>query len=510
VTASAQTAVLAEITDVDKTYGAVRALRGVSFRLGAGEVVGLIGANGAGKSTLVKVLAGVVSADRGSVEIAGSVVRTRRAALDQRVAVVPQELQLVGNESVAHNVFLGRLPRRAGLIDERRLMRDCAAMLERVGLAGIDPRRPAGELTPVQQRLLSIAQGLSMVPSILILDEPTAALPADTALLMGPTIEGITKTGAGVVYISHRLKEVEHLTDRVVAMRDGQVTGELVGDERTVANMVDLVGGRAVIDRGASDEERRAAGERDAVVLRATGLYGKRIRDVDLTLNAGELVGIGGLYGSGRSELLRLLGGHQRPTAGTVEVLGKRGVRSPRAAAKLGIGYVAEERRRMIFPTMDLVANTTIASLDALSRRGIGTNRKLERSAFDEMARRTGLVGGAESAIKTLSGGNQQKVCVSRWLVRKPRVLLLDEPTVGVDVHARGELHNLLRSLAAEGTAVLVACAEPEELVGLCDRVLILVEGELVNELTAPFAAEAVVAASYREKLADARVELGL
>jgi ribose transport system ATP-binding protein len=486
---------LAEVRGVEKTFGAVRALGGVDFRLARGERVGLIGANGAGKSTLIKVLAGLVTPDEGSVEVAGESVGSPHDAVGLGVAVVPQELALIGNESVAHNVFLGRLPSRLGMVSSRLLYSRAAAVLARAGLGGeVDPHQSAGSLTPVQQRLLSIAQALSADPRILVLDEPSAALPADTAAILGPIIAQLSAAGTAVVYISHRLHEVAGFTERIVVMRDGRVAGELTGEERTIPRMVGLMGGGALKEEPAPLSGRsHGSGE----TLRLEGLCGARVQDVDLVLRPGELVGVGGLYGSGRSELLRLIAGLQRPSAGSVTYEGAPGPRSAHRAARMGIGYVPEERRQMIFPQMDVVANTTISALGRLSRGHAWLDRTAERRAFEEMAGRTGLVGRPEAPMRTLSGGNQQKVCVARWLINEPRLLLLDEPTVGVAVHARAEIHQLLRDLAASGTALLVACAEPEELVLLCERVLILIEGRLAGELRAPFDPDAVVAASY-------------
>jgi ribose transport system ATP-binding protein len=500
VSPSDSSQLLASLRGVEKSFGAVRALRGVSFHIAAGETVGLVGANGAGKSTLIKMIAGLVKADAGEVLVDGELLGSPRDAVQRGVAVVPQELQLIEGETVAHNVFLGRLPATVGILRRRDLNARAREVLSRAGLGPeVDPRQSAGSLTSVQQRLLSIAQALSANPKLLVLDEPSAALPADTAEILGPIIRQLSESGTGVIYISHRLHEVAAFTERVVVMRDGQLAGELLSQERTRERMIELMGGGAIKDEPMPVTERtHSSGE----TIRATGLSGRRVREANLVLRPGELVGLGGLYGSGRSELLRLLAGLQRASAGEVEFMGKRGPRSAHQAAKQGIGYVPEDRRRMIFPTMDVVANTTISALGRLSRSRMWINRRRELEAFENMAERTGLVGQPDAAMRSLSGGNQQKVCVARWLINEPRLLLLDEPTVGVAVHARAEIHKLLRTLAESGTAILVACAEPEELVLLCERVLILVEGEIVAELRAPFDPNTVVSASYGRQAA--------
>jgi ribose transport system ATP-binding protein len=488
---------LVKMTGIKKSYGAVQALKHADVEVGKGEVLGLIGANGAGKSTLIKILAGVVVPDEGEIVLGGEQVSFRypREAVASGIALVPQELQLVGDQSVAHNIFLSRMSSRFGVVSNARMYRDAKAVLARVGLERIDPRTRAGDLAGVEARLITIAQALSLEPRVLILDEPSAALPTDVAELFGPLLAQLAASGTSTIYISHRLHEIMRLTDRVVAMRDGEIAGELIGEQRSIPRMIELIGGRALSEEPAKPAP--ASAESRDVVLRAEGLTGKRIQDVSFTVHAGEVVGIGGLYGSGRSELLRLLGGMQSPTDGNVEILGGSLPRNPVAAVKRGIGYLPEERRQMIYPTMDVLGNITITMLSRLSRNGMLFSRKREWSVFGEAAERTRLKGGGDEPIRSLSCGNQQKACIARALLAGPRVLLLDEPTVGVDVHARAEIHRFLIELAAEGMTIIVASADPEELVLLCPRVLTLIEGRMGSELLAPFDADKIVAASY-------------
>ena len=492
-----QSVPLVKMTGVAKSYGAVRALKQADIEVAPGEVLGLIGANGAGKSTLIKILAGVVVPDEGQIELAGEEVSFRfpREAVASGIALVPQELQLVGDQSVAHNIFLSHMSSRFGVVSTARMFKDAKRVLARVGLERIDPRMRAGDLAGVEARLITIAQALALEPRVLILDEPSAALPTDVAELFGPLLAQLAASGTSTIYISHRLHEIMRLTDRVVAMRDGEIAGELIGQERSIPRMIELIGGRALSEEPAKPAS--ASAESREVVLRAEGLTGKRIQDVSFTVHAGEVVGIGGLYGSGRSELLRLLGGMQSPSDGSVEILGGALPRNPVAAVKRGIGYLPEERRQMIYPTMDVLGNITITMLSRLARNGMLFSRKREWSVFGEAAERTRLKGGGDEPIRSLSGGNQQKACIARSLLAGPRVLLLDEPTVGVDVHARAEIHRFLIELAGEGMTIIVASADPEELVLLCPRVLTLIEGRIGSELHAPFDADKIVAASY-------------
>lgn len=493
---------LVEVRGATKTFGAVRALRAVDFAVGAGEIVGLIGANGAGKSTLVRVLAGATRPDGGDLLVDGApaAFHSPRDALAAGIALVPQEIALIGSQSVADNIFLGRPFARRGIMNDREMRGRARELLARVGLAELDPRRPVRTLTPVQQKLVSFAQALSVDPRVLILDEPTAALPTEIARQLEPVVSETARRGSGVIYVSHRLDEISRLSDAVVAMRDGEIVGRLAQSDATVERMVYLIGGKAL-------EEEPVGSHGDVggeIVLTAANVSGRRVRDASLTVRAGEILGIGGVYGSGRSELLRLLAGVQQLRSGTIEFGGVSRIRSPAAAAALGIGYLPEGRSRMIFPGMPVRTNAVITVLRRLAFPGGIITGGRERRAAEQIMARLGVVGAPEAPIRTLSGGNQQKVCLARWLLRGVSLLVLDEPTVGVDVHARAEIHNVLRALAEEQeTAIVVACAEPEELVLLCDRVVTLVDGQVARELRAPFDADAVVAASYSMGVAD-------
>jgi ABC-type sugar transport system ATPase subunit len=487
-----------EVRGLDKRYGAVHALKAVDFEIREGEVVGLIGANGAGKSTLVKVLSGQVVPDEGAVQFRGEEVSlgNPREARRLGVAVVPQELALVEDQSVSENMYLGRVPNTFGLVNSRKRDKLTAEWLGAVGLHdSIDPRMMAGDLTTVEQRLVGIAAAISTEPRVLIMDEPSAALPPDAAELLEPIIRRITKSGTSVIYVSHRLGEVQRFSDRVVAMRDGRVVGTLTGAEREIGRMVELVGGRALAEE--PELEMQAGLERPRIA-EARGLSGARVKDVDLELHEGEILGVGGLFGSGRSELLRLLGGSQRHTGGELEIFGGPAPRSPRAAVKRGVGYLPEGRGAMVLPTMTVAENMTIAALGEVTWFGDSIlSYGKEQEIAGEMAKRVNLVGSLGAPILALSGGNQQKAFIGRWMLRRPRLLILDEPTIGIDVHARAEIHRLIRGLAKSGTSVVVACAEPEELVLLCHRVVVMVEGRISREFTAPLVANDVVSASY-------------
>jgi ABC-type sugar transport system ATPase subunit len=489
---------------VGKRYDGTTVLDDVSVDLWGGEAVGLIGANGAGKSTLMKVLSGVIESTVGQVLLDGKPVSFAGPsdALHAGIVIDPQELNLIDEQPVFENLFLGDMPARFGLLSRGAALEKAKEQLRMVGLDDLDPATPVAELTPVEARLVAISRALALKPRVLILDEPSATLPTETAQLLGPIIQQQAESGAVVVYVSHRFREVEQFCGRVIAMRDGELAGELVGEECKSEAMVDLVAGRASVLEAAPERVPYRGSE---VAITTAGLSGDRVEDLDLTVRKGEILGIGGLYGAGRSELLRLLAGLQSPTAGSIDVLGEGAIRSPREAAARSVGYLAERRSAMLFREMGVVPNTTIAFLDRLGRVAVKSRR--ERELVGEFLPGIGFVGRLDASVATLSGGNQQKVCLARWLMRGVEVLLLDEPTVGIDVRARAEIHKLLKAVADQGTTIVVASAEPEELVLLCQRVIVLAEGRLVGELVAPFQGEEVVAKSYASTAEEATAQ---
>jgi ribose transport system ATP-binding protein len=344
----------------------------------------------------------------------------------------------------------------------------------------------------VEQRLVSIAEALAAGARLMILDEPTAALPADTAAKLHSLVSQLATAGTSIIFVSHRLEEIKSLCSRVVAMRDGGVAGELEKDDIDVDRMVVLVGGSDLEPTAVTNA--RTGGHK---ILELSRVTGRRVSDIDLTVDEGEILGVGGLYGSGRSELLRLMGGVERPRAGRVEFDGKPVPHSVNAAVRSGIGYVAEGRGSMLFADISTAANASIAALDRLSWGRVAVRRRRERAAVADVFQRVHLTGQPSGAVETLSGGNQQKVCLARWVLRGSSLLLLDEPTVGIDVHARAEIHRLLRELAERGTTIVVASAEPEELALLCHRVIVMANGNIVSTFDSPMAPESVVRASY-------------
>ncbi|WP_233425617.1 sugar ABC transporter ATP-binding protein [Jiangella alkaliphila] len=492
-----------------KHFGGVHALRGVDLTVGAGEVHALLGENGAGKSTLMNVLSGVVRPDGGAIEIAGEPVElsTPADAQSAGIAMIHQELDLVPQSTVTENLFLGREPRtRLRTLDRAAMRRHARELLDDIGIE-LSPSRTLSSLRVGEQQMVAIAKALSLEARILVMDEPTSALSDSEVERLFAIIPRLRRRGVGVVFISHRMDEIAVVADRGTVMRDGGNAGTFVVAETAPADVIRMMVGQP-IEQLFPDREP----PRDDVRLAVRGLSvaehpgGGRTepRDVDLEVRAGEVVGLAGLLGAGRTELLDALfglAGHRM--AGTVELDGVPvRLASPRDAISAGVGYVPEDRRVSGLVMMESVAaNIVLSALPALARAGWRRAAR-ERSAVASSIRDLHIkTASAESAVGTLSGGNQQKVVFARHLLREPRLLLLDDPTRGVDIGAKSEIYRLLARLAAGGMAVLVASSELPELLGICDRIAVLRGGRIVTVLDGGSATqEAILAAASLEQ----------
>ncbi|MEU3606294.1 sugar ABC transporter ATP-binding protein [Streptomyces sp. NPDC035033] len=476
---------------ITKSFPGVRALDGVDLEVHAGEVHCLLGQNGAGKSTLIKVLAGAHRPDGGEITWAGEPVSLTSpiAAMRLGIATIYQELDLVAGLSVAENVFLGNEPTSAGFVVRGARARAAAGrLLKRLGHPEIDPARLVGELSAAQQQIVSMARALSHEVRLIVMDEPSAALDPEEVDNLFRIVAELTADGVAVVYISHRLEEIRRIGDRVTVLKDGRsVAGGLPADTTPTRDIVALMTGRTVehVFPDRSDGTGDAAA-RDPV-LRIEGLTRDgEFAPLDLALRPGEIVGLAGLVGSGRSEILETVYGARKPDAGRVLVDGvplRPG--SVRAAVRAGIGLAPEERKAQALLMLESVgSNVSVSTLSRYSRAG-WLDRRAERAAAHRAVRELSLrPDDPDAAIRTLSGGNQQKAVLARWLLRGCKVLLLDEPTRGVDIGARAELYAVIRRLADEGLAVLLVSSEVPEVLGLADRVLVLREGTVVH--TAP------------------------
>ncbi|MFE7357100.1 sugar ABC transporter ATP-binding protein [Streptomyces sp. NPDC057543] len=479
---------LLTMSGITKSFPGVRALDGVDLEVQAGEVHCLLGQNGAGKSTLIKVLAGAHQPDGGEITWRGepAALKSPIAAMRLGIATIYQELDLVEGLSVAENVFLGHEPTTARFIVRTREGRTAAAaLLKRLGHPEIDPARAVGELSAAQQQIVSMARALSHDVRLIVMDEPSAALDPDEVDNLFRIVAALTADGVAVVYISHRLEEIRRIGDRVTVLKDGRaVAVGLPAKSTPTRDIVAMMTGRNVehvFPPRATDRAGAAVAE---PVLKVEGLTRKgEFAPVDLELRPGEIVGLAGLVGSGRSEILETLYGARRPSAGRVTVAGKQ-LRpgSVRAAVAAGIGLAPEERKAQALLMLETVTrNVSVSSMSRFSRAGWldrGAERRAARAATRELSLRPD---NPDTPVRTLSGGNQQKAVLARWLLRGCRVLLLDEPTRGVDVGARAELYAVIRRLADEGLAVLLVSSEVPEVLGLADRVLVLREGRVVH-----------------------------
>nr|WP_306326437.1 sugar ABC transporter ATP-binding protein [Streptomyces venezuelae] len=473
------------MSGITKSFPGVRALDGVDLDVTPGEVHCLLGQNGAGKSTLIKVLAGAHQPDAGRITWNGEPVRLRSpsAAVRLGIATIYQELDLVEGLSVAENVHLGHEPTTAGFVRARAARQVTAALLKRLGHPEIDPVRRVGELSAAQRQIVSMARALSHDVRLIVMDEPSAALDPDEVANLFRIVADLTADGVAVIYISHRLEEIRRIGDRVTVLKDGRAVARgLPAATTPTREVVALMTGRDVPYVFPERPTRPPAGE---PVLQVQGLARKgEFEALDLELRPGEIVGLAGLVGSGRSEILETVYGARRPTAGRVVVDG-RPLRpgSVTAAVAAGLGLAPEERKAQGLLLLESVTrNVSVSSLARFSRAGWidrAGERETARTATRALSLRPDL---PDTPVRTLSGGNQQKAVLARWLLRGCRVLLLDEPTRGVDVGARAELYAVIRGLADDGLAVLLVSSEVPEVLGLADRVLVLREGRVVHQ----------------------------
>ncbi|MEU1315747.1 sugar ABC transporter ATP-binding protein [Streptomyces tibetensis] len=479
---------LLSMSGITKSFPGVRALDGVDLDVQAGEVHCLLGQNGAGKSTLIKVLAGAHQPDTGSIRWHGEEVTLRSpiAAMRLGIATIYQELDLVEHLSVAENVHLGHEPTAAGFVVRGKAARaSTSALLKRLGHAEIDPARLVGDLSAAQQQIVSMARALSHDVRLIVMDEPSAALDPDEVDNLFRIVGDLTAAGVAVVYISHRLEEIRRIGDRVTVLKDGRAVAHgLPAKSTPTREVVALMTGRNV-EYVFPDRPLSPPPGEPVLTVRGLSRQGE-FEPLDLEVRPGEIVGLAGLVGSGRSEILETVYGARKPTAGQVLVDG-RALRpgSVRAAVRAGLGLAPEERKAQALLMLESVTrNVSVSSMSRFSRGG-WIDRGAELGAARAATRELSLRPDNPSVpVRTLSGGNQQKAVLARWLLRGCKVLLLDEPTRGVDVGARAELYAVIRRLADEGLAVLLVSSEVPEVLGLADRVLVLREGRVVH--TAP------------------------
>jgi ribose transport system ATP-binding protein len=476
---------LVRLRGIDKSFPGVHALKTVDFSLMAGEVHALMGENGAGKSTLMKVLTGVYQPDSGDIVVGGNTTKLAGPADAQKlgVSIIHQELFLMNHLTVAQNIFIGREPRRGmGMfVDEAKMKRDAATIFQKMKVT-IDPGQDVGELTVAKQQLVEIAKALSYNSKVLIMDEPTSALNDTEVAHLFDIIADLKSHGVGIVYITHKMDEVKKIADRITVMRDGRYIETLQQSETPITKIISLMVGRD-LGSGARDDGAKVGEE----LLRVEGLNrGKAIRDVTFAVRRGEILGFAGLMGAGRTEVARAIFGADPIDSGKIFVGGKETiVRTPADAVKHGIAYLSEDRKRYGLVTpMSVRDNTTMASWQRFVSGGMWMkDAELKKTAAHYVDLLKVKTPSVDQETRLLSGGNQQKVVISKWLLRDCDVLIFDEPTRGIDIGAKAEIYKLLQGLAAQGKAIVMISSELPEILRLSDRIIVMCEGRITGEL---------------------------
>ena len=476
---------LVTMAGIEKRFPGVHALKDVHFDLQAGEVHALMGENGAGKSTLMKVLSGVYQPDEGTLQVFGEPMAFNgpRAAQDAGICIIHQELSLMNDLTAAQNIFIGREPRRRfGVLDEDRLNKDAAAIFAQMNL-DLAPTVLVGELTIAKQQMVEIAKALSFESRVLVMDEPTAALNDVEIAELFTIVRALRDKGVGIIYISHKMDELKQIADRVTVLRDGASIGTVEAADTPISEIISMMVGRSLDGEGLDLPDVSGA----TVALEVSGLKrGKDIRDVSFNLHKGEILGLAGLMGAGRTEVARAIFGADPKDAGTIKMSGKEvKINTPADAVAAGIGYLSEDRKHFGLATgMDVRANIVMTHLSAFTGK-LGTLNEADMAATaqDYIRQLDIRTPSDHQEVRLLSGGNQQKIVIAKWLLRDCDVLIFDEPTRGIDVGAKSEIYKLLTSLAHDGKAIIVISSELPEVLRLSHRIAVMCEGHLTGIL---------------------------
>ena len=481
--------VILTMKDIDKSFPGVHALDHVNFEVKRGEVHALMGENGAGKSTLMKVLTGIYQKDSGSITYKGQETEfhNTREAQDAGVVIVHQELNMVGDLTVAQNIFIGREPKKGFTIDDKKMIEDSKKLFQDLNIE-INPREKMNNLTVGKQQMCEIAKAISHKAEVIIFDEPSAALTEKEIADLFEIIRDLRKKGLGIVYISHRMDEIKTITDRVTVMRDGGYVGTLITADSTKEDIINMMVGRVIYE----DPKEHSMVAPDApVVLKVENLNaGKMVQNVSFELRKGEILGFSGLMGAGRTETARALFGADPKQSGKISIMGKDGklhevtINTPQDAVKYGIGYLSEDRRRYgVVVQKSVNENTTLATMEQFCN-GLLINKAKEKQVSEkyikELATKTPS---GDQLVVNLSGGNQQKVVIAKWLTRDSDILIFDEPTRGIDVGAKNEIYKLMSKLAAEGKSIIMISSEMTEILRMSDRIIIMCEGKVTGDI---------------------------
>jgi ribose transport system ATP-binding protein len=474
-----------KVDSVSKRFGGVQALKDVNFDLNYGEVHALVGENGAGKSTLMNVLGGIVQKDGGRVVFKGQEVdfKSPIESLDAGIAVIHQELAMMPHLNVIENVFMGRMPANGGMIRWREAEKDTRAALDLVGL-DIPLDVLVDKLTISQRQLVEIAKALSKNASLIIMDEPNSSLAESETERLFSVIETLKQRGVAVIYVSHKIEEVLHIADRISVLRDGEYRGTIQKSEASVEKVIQMMVGREL--RKETSRLRQETGSKDSAVrLEVRNLSGKRFTDVNFKIHEGEIVGFAGLVGAGRSELARAIFGADPITSGEVFLDGKP-IRfsSPGKAIVNGLAMIPEDRKLLsLFMDLPILFNMSVAELPRMTHFGAINHRQVRSTADHFVDQLRIKMASVDHPVRSLSGGNQQKTTLARWLATKPRLLIMDEPTHGVDVGAKAEIYELMRNLAAQGISIFLISSELPEILIMADRVVVMHEGRVTATL---------------------------
>jgi ribose transport system ATP-binding protein len=475
---------LLEMKNIVKEFPGVKALDDVDLQVKAGEVHILLGENGAGKSTLMKILSGVYQAEGGSIHIDGKQVQIKNTKDAQKhgVGIIFQEFNLIPDLSVAENIFLGRAPSTSGLLNRKKLYADASKLLEELEL-NIAPKTLVKDLGVAEQQMVEIAKALSINSRILIMDEPTAALTEQEINVLFEKIHSLKQKGVAIIYISHRMEEFAKICDRVTVMRDGKYVDTVEFSKTTIDDLIKLMVGRSLEDKFPKDLSIKQGGE----LLRVENLSTKnKLKNVSFTLRAGEVLGISGLMGAGRTEIARAIFGADPITEGDIFIEGKQvKIKSPKDAIKKGISYLTEDRKKSgLALTLSVRENITLADINKVSKTSI-VNKKVEKETVDEFIKNLKIkTSTPEQKAKFLSGGNQQKVVIAKWLHTNTKIFIFDEPTRGIDVGAKIEVYQLINDLARDGNGIIMISSEMPEILGLSDNILVVNDGKATGYLT--------------------------
>ena len=470
---------------ISKSFPGVQALKDVHFEVQSGEVHALIGENGAGKSTLMKCLTGIYVPEEGTMTFKGEPwkVSNPKEATDKGISIIHQELNLMNALTVAQNIFIGREPRKMSFVlDDKKMRRETLKLMERIDFY-LDPDAIVGTLTVAQMQMVEILRSLVVDTDILVLDEPTSSLTSAEVDKLFTIIRGLRDAGKGIVYISHRLEEFDHIVDKVTVLRDGQYVNTKLWKETTINEMIASMVGREMTEQ--FPERHAEIGE---VVLEAKNIVrGKVLKNCSMYVRRGEVLGMAGLMGAGRTELARAIYGADKIDSGEVFINGKKvNIHNPKDAVKLGIAYLSEDRKRDgLMLDQDVSFNTYIANLDKYSKGGIVNDKEIRKTVGEFVEALSIKTPSLQQLTQFLSGGNQQKVLVARWLCKKSDIIFFDEPTRGIDVGSKYEIYCLINELAENGAAVVMITSEMAEILGMSDRIMVMYEGTVVGELSA-------------------------